>query len=64
MLQPLDLFVIACVKMHYKQLITQRTVDGRDANETEYLYKIDMLLAEMWVNDIRERLQTDVIYNC
>ena len=63
-LQPLDLGVIACVKRRYKHRHTQHAVDLADSGEGEKLYNVDIRLAGMWIYDIWENLQSDIIHNC
>ena len=48
-LQPVDLGVIAWIKLRYKQMIVQHAVDLIDGVQSEHLYKVDLRLAGMSV---------------
>ena len=63
-LQPLDIGVIASIKKRYKHKVAQRAVDLIDAGHSEGLHRIDLKLAGLWVYDIWERIQNDIVYNC
>ena len=63
-LQPLDLGVIACVKSRYRQRITQRAADLIDSGISERIYQIDLKRAAIWVTEIWENLQNEIVHNC
>ncbi len=52
LLQPLDLEVIACLKSRYKRKVVQRAVDLIEDRHSEILYRVDLKLAGIWVDDI------------
>ncbi len=63
-LQPLDLGVIACLKSRYKRKVAQRAVDLIEDGHSEMLYRIDLKLAGIWVQDLWSRIQNEIIYKC
>lgn len=62
-LQRLDLGIIACLKMRFEQKVLQNAGDLIDSGHSENLYEVDFRLASIWVYDIWERLEKDIIYN-
>ena len=56
-LQLLDLGVIACLKSRYKRKFAQQTVDLIEDRHSEILYRVDLKLAGIWVDDISSRIQ-------
>lgn len=63
-LQPLDLGVIACVKMRYKNRILNRAVDLIEGGYDGDPYRIDLRLASLWIYEIWEQMENEIIFNC
>ena len=51
-------------KARYRQRITQRRADLINSGTREVIYQIDSKGAAIWVNEILETLQNEVVHNC
>ena len=60
----MNLSIIASVKRRYKQKVVEHAVDLIGNGQSANLYNFDIPVAAMWVYDIWNRLNNDVIYNC
>ncbi len=60
-LQPLDLGIIACLKSTYKRKLASPAVDLIKDGYSKMLYRIDLKLSGMWVEDITSRIQIKIM---
>ena len=60
-LQPMKHGVIACIGKCYKQKLKEHAVDLIDSSHSDSIPNVDMYLAAMWVYEIWDRLENEVI---
>ena len=62
--QPLDLGVIAYIKLKYRRRQCKHAVDLIESGIERNLYKVDIQLAITWFYDIWDRIPNRIIRNC